>query len=158
MNHPDSFVHLKNKNLSRDFIKSRAKKTNDENEILLNDKLTNESMISGTFSNRLFNEQSRPGSRMTNTNSLNRPMSGKSATGRPMSGFARPMSVKSVLRPINTSPNRPTSAMTQSVKFDFDETTQINEYQHQFKNVDKKINKINNWVANQETLITSQFY
>jgi len=96
-----------------------------------------------------------------------------SGMGRPTSRLSRPMSVKSVLRPnntsplrptsasvksvlrqINTSPNRPTSPVT-TVKFDFDDITKVNEYHHQFKNVDKKINKINNWAANQELLYTN---
>jgi len=51
MNHPDTFVNLKNKNISRDYIKSRAKKTNDENEYVNNAKQVNESILSYQNSN-----------------------------------------------------------------------------------------------------------
>lgn len=161
MNHPDTFVNLKNKNISRDYIKSRAKKTNDENEQVNNAKQMNESIVSCQNSHTQMPQQG-------SNNNNDRPMSGM---GRPTSRLSRPMSVKSVLRntsplrptsasvksvlrQINTSPNRPTSPVT-TVKFDFDDITKVNEYHHQFKNVDKKINKINNWAANQELLYTN---
>lgn len=128
MSQPDSFVNLKNKNVSRDFIKSKVKKTNDENEILKNERLMNESLVSCQFSNELSRQGSRRMSGMSRPASgLNRPTSGmsiypSSGNNRPTSRMSRPTSVKSVLRPINISPNRPTSAGN-SVTFNFDVDT-----------------------------------
>jgi len=74
MSQPDSFVHLKNNNISRSYLRSRNKQATDDATTQNNN---NESFKSSTLNKMLSISPSRPQSRQTRpTSRMTRPMSG----------------------------------------------------------------------------------